>query len=666
MADPRLNLREIVRSDGEKGVRAPLLNTGVAGACDAAAFRDAFGLTLDGVSNDGPGLALLAAHVADEGIGRIRLADPLRVNASMTLAASLEVRPGALLRPGPNVTITLAGSVEAGNFRWIDESLGGKVRFAPDSVEYLNPVHWGAPVNDKDDDGPYIRAAGLNAMTTGIPVRLISGYWTVGSGDTSKLVWLDGATHDVTIIGAGVGVTNIKRPDNSIPDPGVDPVTGVQRRSQSLRLFYVRPAPGSEIRVSISGMSIDDNHRGNPFFAADPLGEKRQATHCIQVVAQGSRGVTELRAENLSFHDCNADGLSLGTNLDSAFGDIFLSGIRESGRARKLRAGICVTGMFRNIVLSNVVVNNLECELNQRSDYPCHARFVNVDVDFKLDWNPKKTLDTGVLPKLLCVNLTATGRVNTGQCEAQFVNCSFSINEPWRIQEYNYSFTGSCRINVRYDFHIPAGTSPGGVVYVLGSTAPDNLSLDGVTFTHDKYNESNVAVVATIPNPLPVQPTIPAGSNLIPVGSVLSEIASGTVLTFQASGTTATTRAEVSVGATTIPVYGTAAAIQAGDAIIRPDTSTVAHVQNPLPVPSSVPAGAVTVPALPLPGALPAGQVLKYGTGVYVTLAAPAAANATSLTTEPVPFPIYPGNNAIAVTLFDPVAAGITCYLETS
>ncbi|HEX8321041.1 hypothetical protein [Longimicrobium sp.] len=652
-----------ITPDTAGGVSLPALNRGGAGMYDVAAFRADLGFVLDGTADDGPRLALLAARVADEG-GRIRLADPLRINASMTLGVGLEVRPGALVRPAAGVTLTLAGPVDAGHVHWIDESLGGKVRFAPGSIEALNPVHWGAPVNGVDNDGPAVRAAGLNAMATGIRVQLISGYWVIGSPNTSELVWMDGATHSVTIQGAGVGITNIKRPDNSIPDPGLDE-NGVQRRSLALRLFYVRNAAGHKITVNISGLTIDDNHRGNPFFAADPEGLKRQQTHCIEMVANGDEGIAELRVRDVAVHDCNTDGLKLGTMANSAFGDIFVDGFRETGRARKLRSGLCATGGFKSWHISNTSVDNLEFEFNQTNLAPSRVFLSNVLCRYKFDANVKKTIDTGVIPELYASNLRVTGKMNTGQMRGKFKNCRFVLNEPWRVQEYEWRFEGNCEVVVRHDFTIPAGTSTGGVLYALGNAGPDVLDLGGVEFSHDKYREADLTIRAQIVNPLPLLPDLPVGTVSLPVPALAAAIPAETDLFAVSANTWVRTRGHTPAGATRVLVYRTTAPILPGDAI-QQDGLAVATISNPLPAPASVAIGATALPVAPLLAEIPAGKILKWGTGVYAETTGTAPVNATSIPVGPVTQPIFPSDTAIEVTLFDPAAAGVTCYVETS
>lgn len=104
--------------------------------------------TGDGAADDYA--ALVGTHAA----GPVTINHPHRINANLTITNALHVREGGKLKPAAGVTVTIKGPVRAGQFAWIDLSLGGAVKFTHAAGATPAPRWWGAK-------GDYDHATGL-------------------------------------------------------------------------------------------------------------------------------------------------------------------------------------------------------------------------------------------------------------------------------------------------------------------------------------------------------------------------------------------------------------------------------------------------------------------------------------------------------------------------
>lgn len=124
------------------------------------AHAEWWGTKGDGTTDDGPALAAAATVLARSGgtlvfaPGTYHVAQDISFHASI----SLQLLPGAVLKPGSGNVITLNGPPQAGRWQWIDTSAGGRVHFGTGTVVQAPPQWWGAHADGTSDASPAFAA----------------------------------------------------------------------------------------------------------------------------------------------------------------------------------------------------------------------------------------------------------------------------------------------------------------------------------------------------------------------------------------------------------------------------------------------------------------------------------------------------------------------------
>lgn len=114
----------------------------------AAALAE-FGVVGDGSNDDGPGLE--EASQQDNLILQLPPGQVYRVSQN-TVLSGRAIGRGGIIRPDNGVTVTIAGSFEAGLYQCFDTSAGGTIHFGPGVVETLYPQWFGAVGDGVVDD----------------------------------------------------------------------------------------------------------------------------------------------------------------------------------------------------------------------------------------------------------------------------------------------------------------------------------------------------------------------------------------------------------------------------------------------------------------------------------------------------------------------------------
>jgi parallel beta-helix repeat protein len=153
------------------------LNRGGGGEYDTAAY--AGGACVSGENKT------VAQVFADAGDGTVNVSPgTFAVAANTTLAwddgKALAFRPGAVLAPAANVTLTINAPIQAGRWKIFDTSASGsKVVLGPRAVQAILPEWWGAVADGTVDCAPALNAAALAAVNAGAEIRLGSGTYAV-------------------------------------------------------------------------------------------------------------------------------------------------------------------------------------------------------------------------------------------------------------------------------------------------------------------------------------------------------------------------------------------------------------------------------------------------------------------------------------------------------
>lgn len=186
----------------------PWIDLSLAGEVDftrgwpGVARAEWWGARGDGVTDDTPALAAAALVLGRNGGTLLLPPGTYRTTADLAFAASVTLvfLPGAVLRPAVGTAVTVNGPVQAGSWRWMDTSAGGRVRLGPGTIGEAPAQWWGARADGTADATAAFAAAAEALEDAGGGVLLLSS----GAYLVSDLVTLPPAVELRVLPGATV------------------------------------------------------------------------------------------------------------------------------------------------------------------------------------------------------------------------------------------------------------------------------------------------------------------------------------------------------------------------------------------------------------------------------------------------------------------------------